>query len=171
MNQKLRFLCFPGIHNSLPSFWPKLGFSRIKIDHIADSLLKLQIKIGVHLINVELSQLLGLTMYSLMLFSFRQVHNDYKNGRQNRFDQIKKIFYYKSNLIWSNQGKGLTMETFHKDDGYSLHTLESNLKLDTQVLSMSLPRNSNYVWNLLVLFDSEINKIILTVKVTNTLFR
>ena len=31
-----------------------LGYSRIKIDHIADSLLKLQIKIGVHLINVEL---------------------------------------------------------------------------------------------------------------------
>ena len=75
---------------------------------------------------------------------FRQVHNDYKNGRQNRFDQIKKIFYYKSNLIWSNQGKGLTMETFHKDDGYSLHTLESNLKLDTQVLFMSLPSNSNH---------------------------
>ena len=35
-------------------------YSRIKIDHIADSLLKLQIKIGVHLINVELSQLLTL---------------------------------------------------------------------------------------------------------------
>ena len=58
MNQKLRFLCFRGIHNSLPSFWAKLGYSRIKIDHIADSLLKLQIKIGVHLINVERSQLL-----------------------------------------------------------------------------------------------------------------
>ena len=48
----------PGIHNSLPSFWAKLGYSHIKIDHIADSLLKLQIKIGVHLINVDLSQLL-----------------------------------------------------------------------------------------------------------------
>ena len=34
--------------------------SWIKIDHIADSLLKLQIKIEVHLINVELSQLLTL---------------------------------------------------------------------------------------------------------------
>ena len=34
--------------------------SRIKIDHIADSLLKLQIKIGVHLINAELWQLLTL---------------------------------------------------------------------------------------------------------------
>ena len=42
------------------SFWAKLGYSRIKIDHIADSLLKLQIRIGVHLINVELSQLLTL---------------------------------------------------------------------------------------------------------------
>ena len=51
MNQKLKFLCFRGIQNSLPSFWAKLGYSRIKIDHIADSLLKLQIKIGVHLIN------------------------------------------------------------------------------------------------------------------------
>ena len=38
-----------------------LGYSRIKIDHVADSLLKLQIKIGVHLISVELSQLLTLT--------------------------------------------------------------------------------------------------------------
>ena len=34
-----------------------LGYSRIKIDHIADSVLKLPIKIGVHLISVELSQL------------------------------------------------------------------------------------------------------------------
>ena len=41
--------------NSLPSFWAKLGYSQNKIDHIADSLLKLQIKIGVHLINVEMS--------------------------------------------------------------------------------------------------------------------
>ena len=60
MNQKLRFLCLRGIHNSLPLFWAKLGYSPIKIDHIADSLLKLQIKNGVHLINVELSQLLTL---------------------------------------------------------------------------------------------------------------
>ena len=34
----------------------------IKIDHIADSLLKLQIKIGVHLINAALSQLLTLNI-------------------------------------------------------------------------------------------------------------
>ena len=60
MNQTLKFLCFWGIHNSLSLFWAKLGYSQIKIDHIADSLLKLQIKIGVHLINVELSQLLTL---------------------------------------------------------------------------------------------------------------
>ena len=58
MNLKLNFLCFRGIHNSLPSFCAKLGFSRRKIDHITDSLLKLQIKIGVHLINVVQSQLL-----------------------------------------------------------------------------------------------------------------
>ena len=58
MNLKLNFLCFRGIHNSLPSFSAKLDFSQMKIDHIADSLLKLQIKIGVHLINVEQSQLL-----------------------------------------------------------------------------------------------------------------
>ena len=43
---------------------PIIGCSRIKIDHIADSLVKLQIKIGVHLINVELSQLLTLTINS-----------------------------------------------------------------------------------------------------------
>ena len=60
MNQKLKFLCFQDVRNSLPSFWAKLGYSWIKIDHITDSLLKLQIKIGVHLINVELSQLLTL---------------------------------------------------------------------------------------------------------------
>ena len=58
MNQKLRFLCF--IHNSLPPVWAKLGYFWIKIDHIADSLLKLQIEIGVHLISVELLQLLTL---------------------------------------------------------------------------------------------------------------
>ena len=40
MNQKLGFLCFWGIHTSLASFWVKLGYSQIKIDHIADSLLK-----------------------------------------------------------------------------------------------------------------------------------
>ena len=33
---------------------------QIKLDQIADSLVKLQIKIGVHFINVELSQLLTL---------------------------------------------------------------------------------------------------------------
>ena len=49
-------------HNSLLSFWAKLGYSQIKIDHIADSCLKLQIEIGVHLINVELLQLLTLAL-------------------------------------------------------------------------------------------------------------
>ena len=55
MNQKLKFLCFWGVHNSLPSFWAKLGYSWIKIDHkidhfIADSLLKdAVLKVGVNL--------------------------------------------------------------------------------------------------------------------------
>ena len=40
MNQKLRFLYFIGIRNSFLSVWAKLGYSQIKIDHIADSLLK-----------------------------------------------------------------------------------------------------------------------------------
>ena len=62
MNQKLRFLCFQVINMSLPSFWANLGYSQIKIDHSADSLLKLQIKIGVYLINVELTQLLTLSL-------------------------------------------------------------------------------------------------------------
>ena len=50
-------------HNSLLSFWAKLGYSQIEIDHIAVSLLKLQIEIGVHLISVKLSQLLTLVEY------------------------------------------------------------------------------------------------------------
>ena len=58
MNQTLKFLSFQGIHNS-PIILAKLGYSRIQIDHIADSLLKLQIKIGVQ--SVELSQLLTLS--------------------------------------------------------------------------------------------------------------
>ena len=53
MNYNLRFLWFPGIHNSLPSSWAKLGYSRIKIDHnhfIADSLPKdVVLTVGVNL--------------------------------------------------------------------------------------------------------------------------
>ena len=50
MNQKLWFLCFRGIHNSLPSFWVKLCYSLIKINHIADSLLKdAAVTLGVNL--------------------------------------------------------------------------------------------------------------------------
>ena len=67
-------------------------------------------------------------------YHYSQVHDDYKKGRQNGFDQIKEMFYYKNVLFWSNKGSGLTMETFHENDGYFRHTLESNLKLDTQVL-------------------------------------
>ena len=57
---KTQISLLPSIQNSLPSFWAKLGYFWIKIGHIADYLLKLQIKIGVHLINVELLQLLTL---------------------------------------------------------------------------------------------------------------
>ena len=67
MNQKLKLLCFPHIHYSLPIFLAKLGYSQIKIDSFADSLLKFQIKIGVHLINVELSQLFTLVFALLSL--------------------------------------------------------------------------------------------------------
>ena len=59
---KTQILCLRCIHNSLPSFLAKLGYSQIKIDHIVDSSLKLQIEIGVHLINVELLQLLTLAL-------------------------------------------------------------------------------------------------------------
>ena len=93
MNQKLRFLYFWGIHNSLPSFWAKLGYSRIKIDHFADSLLKLQIKIGVHLISVELTRLLTLAncqrsmncFSSLLLFHDRAIISilQQKRGKRN----------------------------------------------------------------------------------------
>ena len=44
-------------HNSLLSFWAKLGYSQIEIDHIRVSLLKIQIEIGEHFINDELSQI------------------------------------------------------------------------------------------------------------------
>ena len=46
----------------------KLGYSQIKIDHIADSLPKLQIKIGVHLISDELSQLHTLFLGNIAVF-------------------------------------------------------------------------------------------------------
>ena len=68
MNQKLRFFASEAYTTLCHHFWAKLGYSRIKIDHIADSLLKLQIKIGGHLINVELSQLLTL----VVVFEFDQ---------------------------------------------------------------------------------------------------
>ena len=42
--------------------------SWIKINHIADSLLKLHFKIGVHLINVEPSQLLTLVSSKALSF-------------------------------------------------------------------------------------------------------
>ena len=58
MNQKLGFL--PRHTQHSPIILAKLGYSRIKINHITDSLLKLQIKIGVHLINAKLLQLLTL---------------------------------------------------------------------------------------------------------------
>ena len=55
-----KFKYFKYFEKLSPIILAKLGYSRIKIDHIADSLLKLQIKIRVHLINGELSQLLTL---------------------------------------------------------------------------------------------------------------
>ena len=42
---------------SLPSFWAKLGYSQIKIDRKLIALYSLQSKIGVHLLNDELTQL------------------------------------------------------------------------------------------------------------------
>ena len=72
--------CSRGIQNSLPSFWAKLGYSRIKIEHIADSLLKLQIKIGLHLINVELSQLLTLIPNNYFGFGIKSLWFFWNNG-------------------------------------------------------------------------------------------
>ena len=69
------------LHNSLPSFWAKLGYSQIKNDPIADSLLQLQIKIGVHLINVELSQLLTLILTRTEQECYRIFHSLYCTGR------------------------------------------------------------------------------------------
>ena len=62
------------LRNSLPSFWAKLVYSRIKIGLIIGSFLKLQTKIGVHLINVELSKLLTpvLGIYNFALYQARE---------------------------------------------------------------------------------------------------
>ena len=74
MYQKLGFLCFRGIHNSLPSFWAKLGYSRIKIDHkichfIADSLLKdavFMLGVNLHTSLSSFSVLFTQTFWSQM---------------------------------------------------------------------------------------------------------
>ena len=57
MNHKLNFFASQAYTTLSHHFEPT---SLIKIDHFADSLLKLQIEIGVHLTNVELTQLLTL---------------------------------------------------------------------------------------------------------------
>ena len=80
------FLCFRGIHNSLPSIWVKLAYSRIKIDHIADSLLKLWIKIVVHLLNVELLQLL--TLVTMQVAQLQQVR--ITQPHQSEFNQLSE---------------------------------------------------------------------------------
>ena len=60
MNQKLRFLYFIGIRNSFLSVWAKLGYSQIKDDHIADSLLKdAVLMVGVNLRLSSFSVLLS----------------------------------------------------------------------------------------------------------------
>ena len=72
MNQKLKFLCFRGIHNSLSPFRAKSGYSRIKIDHIADSLLKdAVLTVGVNL---------RLCLSSLMRF-FDKSNMNYLNNQ------------------------------------------------------------------------------------------
>ena len=105
MNQKLKFLCFQGIHNSLPSFWAKLGYSQIKIDHIADSLLKLQIKIGVHLINVELSQLLTLCACKKIEYPEMKVYiRKKKNGKYYYKQKKSKTNYVNTQLLFQIMG-------------------------------------------------------------------
>ena len=60
MNQKLWFLCFQGINNSLQSFWTKWGYSRKNWPSFS-VLYSLQFKTGVHLLKVELTQLPSLS--------------------------------------------------------------------------------------------------------------
>ena len=58
LNQpKLKFHWVWWTRYSLPSFWAKLGYSQIKIDWKLISLYSLHSKIGVHLLNGELTQL------------------------------------------------------------------------------------------------------------------
>ena len=70
----------------------KLGYSRIKIDHIADSLLKLQIKIEVHLISVELSQLFTLGALNTVITRLLLSNSFIINFRQ-KFAKKKKCAY------------------------------------------------------------------------------
>ena len=105
MNQKLKFLCFRGIHNSLPSFWAKFVYSWIKIDHIVDSLLKLQIKIGVHLINVELSQLLTLCAGKKIEYPKMKVYiRKKKNGKYYYKEKNSKTNYVNTQLLFHKMG-------------------------------------------------------------------
>ena len=110
MNQKLWFLNFQGIHNSLPSFWAKLGYSRIKIDLLSLWFTQYshQFKIGVHLLNVELLQLLahnsqnckflihqalqaGVEWGSTFLTSFVNFFQDWRGRQTVKTYQILKI--------------------------------------------------------------------------------
>ena len=97
MNQKLGFLCFRGIHNSLPLFCAKLGYSQIKIDHIADSLLKLHIEIGVHLVSVELSQLLTL-FWSLSSHNHEPYHLERRKKNNIKKQSINALSILESSL-------------------------------------------------------------------------
>ena len=75
MNQKLRFLCFRGIHNSFPSFWAKLGYSRIKID----SLLK------------DAVLTVGVNLRLCLLFLWWWLEHERVNNHQNLTFKVKNL--------------------------------------------------------------------------------
>ena len=125
MNQKLRFLCFWGIHNSLPSFWAKLGFSRIKIDHmiyhfIADSLLKdavltvglnLRLCLRFSVVVCAFSIPIFENLLPKMIFSqvtIRQNVTKVKIQKFHFFFQLRLVFVCKYLLLYKSKNESQT---------------------------------------------------------------
>ena len=89
---------------SLPSFWAKLGYSQIKIDRKLISLYSLQSKIGVHLLNGELTQHLNpikrhynhvkFQIFPIRKISIWNLSSDWGNYDSSRLcEDMKNNFY------------------------------------------------------------------------------
>ena len=134
MNQKLGFPCFRGIHNSLPSFWVKLGYYRTIIDHkvyyfIADSLLKDSVlMVGVNLRLCLLSLCYQPVAYLLQWT--RSWSTSLKKGNGTVVDSTFSQFFF-STRTWNSPAQlnipNLTCERWSK--GISITTWWSYISL------------------------------------------